>query len=131
MNRTERMYEDACAIYAEHGVDVEEAVRRMNACVIGIHAWQGDDVTGFENTGHALTGGCQVTGNYPGRARTAEELRQDLDEAFTMIPGPFKVVLQGHEVDCVTPGCDRDSFTVENFSGWRDWAVERNADQPG
>ena len=125
MNRTERMYEDACAIYAEHGVDVEEAVRRMNACVIGIHAWQGDDVTGFENTGHALTGGCQVTGNYPGRARTAEELRQDLDEAFTMIPGPFKVVLQGHEVDCVTPGCDRDSFTVENFSGWRDWAVER------
>jgi len=56
MNRTERMFEDACSIYAEHGVDVKKALRRLDFCTIGIHAWQGDDVTGFENTGHALTG---------------------------------------------------------------------------
>lgn len=125
MNRTERMFEDACSIYAEYGVDVNEALRRMDSCTIGIHAWQGDDVAGFEDTGHALTGGCQVTGNYPGRARTAAELRQDLDEAFTMIPGACKVVLQGHEVDRMIPGRDRDAFTIENFSGWADWAVSR------
>ena len=52
MNRTERMFEDACSIYAEHGVDVKKALRRLDSCTIGIHAWQGDDVTGFENTGH-------------------------------------------------------------------------------
>lgn len=125
MNRTERMFEDACSIYAEHGVDVKEALRKLDSATVGIHAWQGDDVVGFENTGHALTGGCQVTGNYPGRARTAEELRQDLDEALTMIPGPNKVVLQGHEVDSMLPGRDRDAFTIENFSGWADWAAAR------
>lgn len=125
MNRTERMFEDACSIYAEHGVDVKKALRRLDSCTIGIHAWQGDDVTGFENTGHALTGGCQVTGDYPGRARTAEELRRDLEEALAMIPGPCKVVLQGHEVDRMIPGRDRDAFTIENFSGWADWAASR------
>ncbi len=124
-DRTERMFRDACSIYAEHGVDVEQALRRLDTCVIGLHAWQGDDVTGFENTGHALTGGCQVTGNYPGRARTSEELRQDLEEAFSMIPGICKVVLQGHEVDRMGPGRDRDGFTIENFSGWADWAEAR------
>ena len=125
MNRTERMFEDACSIYAEHGVDVKEALRKLDSATVGIHAWQGDDVVGFENTGHALTGGCQVTGNYPGRARTAEELRQDLDEALAMIPGPNKIVLQGHEVDSMIPGCDRDAFTIENFSGWTKWAAAR------
>lgn len=125
MNRTERMFEDACSIYAEHGVDVKEALRKLDSATVGIHAWQGDDVVGFENTGHALTGGCQVTGNYPGRARTAEELRQDLDEALAMIPGPNKIVLQGHEVDSMIPGCDRDAFTIENFSGWAEWAAAR------
>ena len=125
MNRTERMFDDACSIYAEHGVDVREALRKLDACTIGIHAWQGDDVVGFENTGHALTGGCQVTGNYPGCARNSEELRKDLDKAFTMIPGKSKVVLQGHEVDRMIPGVDRDAFTIENFSGWADWAISR------
>ena len=126
MNRTERMFEDACSIYAEHGVDVKEALRKLDSATVGIHAWQGDDVVGFENTGHALTGGCQVTGNYPGRARTAEELRQDLDEALAMIPGPNKIVLQGHEVDSMIPGCDRDAFTIENFSGWAEWSFTQD-----
>ena len=126
MNLTEKLYRVAAEIYAEHGVNVDVAMKRLDQMPLSINAWQGDDVTGFESTGHALTGGCQVTGNYPGRARDADELRQDLDKALALLPGKaFRVCLQGHEVDRMTPGRDRDAFTLENFTGWLDWAAER------
>ncbi len=125
MNRTEKAFELACEIYNEHGVDPKQAIEALSKIPISIHAWQGDDVCGFENTTHALTGGCQVTGNYPGRARTAAELRKDLDVAMRLIPGTLRVCLQGHQVDKMFPGVDRDAFTIENFSEWLEWAGNR------
>ena len=126
MSRIEKAYEIAREIYAEHGVDTEKALKTHAATPLSIHSWQGDDVAGFENTNHALTGGCQVTGNYPGRARTADELRSDLDLALKLIPGRHRVNLQGHQVDRMFPGVDRDGFTIDNFSGWLEWGKSRN-----
>ncbi len=125
MNRIERAFELAREIYAEQGVDVDAALDTLRKTPLGIHAWQGDDVTGFEDSGSALTGGCQVTGNYPGRARTADELRADLDLALKLIPGRHRVGLQGHQVDRMFPGVDRDGFTAANFSTWLEWAEKK------
>ena len=94
---------------------------------LGIHAWQGDDVRGFESDSFTLTGGCQVTGNYPGRARNADELRADLDLALKLIPGRHRVGLQGHQVDRMFPGVDRDAFTADNFRSWIDWAKSKKS----
>jgi len=126
MAKTEALFNAAKDLYAQMGVDVEKAMAALDEFPLSIHAWQGDDVKGFESTGHALTGGCQVTGNYPGCARTAAELRQDLDEALKHIAGKkLRVCLQGHEVDSIKPGQDRDSFTIDNFRAWLDWAADR------
>lgn len=122
MKKNEAMYNAAREIYAEHGVDTEAAIAKLAATPVSIHAWQGDDVKGFEQTGHALTGGCQVTGNYPGCARNSEELRGDLDLALSLIPGTKRVCLQAHQIDKVVSGVDRDEFTVEQFAGWLAWA---------
>ena len=125
MDHTEEIYRSAREIYAGYGVDTEEALRKLDAIPLSVHAWQGDDVKGFEAAGHALTGGCQVTGNYPGYARNAEELRGDLDVALALIPGKHRVCLQGHQIDRALPGIDRDAFTIRQFSGWLDWARQK------
>ena len=126
MSRIEESYRTAKDLYLDLGIDPEAAMKRLDEIPLSIHAWQGDDVNGFETTGHALTGGCQVTGNYPGCARNSDELRADLDQVFQLLPGShYSVGLQGHEVDTLSPGQDRDSYTVENFSGWLDWAAEK------
>lgn len=126
MSRSEAMYRIASEQYGELGINTEAVLRRLDEMPLSINAWQGDDVKGFETTGHALTGGCQVTGNYPGCARKSEELRQDLDTALKLLAGKkLRICLQGHEVDCMMPGRDRDAFTLENFSGWLDWAADR------
>ena len=78
MSNISKLYDCAKEIYAERGIDTEAAMARVAEMPLSLHAWQGDDVVGFESTGHALTGGCQVTGNYPGRARTSDELRKRL-----------------------------------------------------
>ena len=125
MNQTEKSFNIACDIYREHGVDPVEVIEKLKNIPISLHAWQGDDVVGFENFTSALTGGCQVTGNYPGRARTADELRSDLELVMKLVPGTKRVCLQGHQVDKMIPGVDRDGFTIENFSGWLSWAEEK------
>jgi len=126
MTNVSKMYDFAREIYGEQGIDTDAALARLAEMPLCIHAWQGDDVVGFESTSHSLTGGCQVTGNYPGRARTPDELRQDLEQALALIAGKrLRVCLQGHEVDKVFPGQDRDAFTLENFSGWLDWAAAK------
>lgn len=123
MNRDEQAYESARGQYLEKGIDPEKAMAQLEEIPLSLHAWQGDDVKGFENVGHALTGGCQVTGNYPGCARNASELRSDLEQALRLLPGSnFRIGLQGHEVDSVKPGQDRDTFSIENFTEWLDWA---------
>ena len=122
MSRIEKAYELACELYREHGVDPAQVLEKVDKIPVALHAWQGDDVVGFENFSTALTGGCQVTGNHPGRARSADELRRDLDLVLKLVPGTHRVCLQGHQVDKMLPGVDRDGFTMEHFSGWRDWA---------
>ncbi|MEI6168915.1 MAG: L-rhamnose isomerase [bacterium] len=126
MKETEKAYQRACDKYAEYGVDVSSALLRLDSISIAIHAWQGDDVVGFERNEHSLTGGCQVTGNYPGRARTADELRADLEVALKLIPGRHRVCLQAHQVDRMFNGVDRDGYGIEHFSKWMDWAEHHN-----
>ncbi|MBO5643716.1 MAG: L-rhamnose isomerase [Lentisphaeria bacterium] len=125
-NSTVKSFEAACDIYRAHGVDPVSAIEKLKTIPVSLHAWQGDDVVGFENFETALTGGCQVTGNYPGRARTADELRDDLDLVLKLVPGKSRVCLQGHQVDRMIPGVDRDGFTIEHFSNWLAWAKEKN-----
>ena len=93
---TERAFQIASEIYSACGIDTTQVMAQLDAMPLSLHAWQGDDVVGFENSGNALTGGCQVTGNYPGRARTAAELRSDLEQALGLLPGNnFRICLQG------------------------------------
>ena len=125
MSNIKKSFEIACDIYREHGGDPIRAIETLKTIPVSLHAWQGDDVVGFENFETALTGGCQVTGNYPGRARTADELRDDLDLVLKLVPGTKRVCLQGHQVDKMLPGVDRDGFTIENFSNWLAWAQEK------
>ena len=86
-------YEEAKAKYLKQGIDVDKAIETLKNIPISIHCWQGDDVTGFENMGGALTGGIQATGNYPGKARTPDELMADFEKAISLIPGKKRINL--------------------------------------
>jgi L-rhamnose isomerase len=107
--------------YASYGVDVEAAIARADAIPVSMHCWQGDDVIGFDGS-DSLSGGIQTTGNYPGRARTPEELRADIDKAITLIPGRTKLNLHACYAEKAEKAVDRDAYTVSEFSGWLDWA---------
>ena len=106
-------------------VDVERALETLRSIPISMHCWQGDDVGGFETGGAALSGGIQVTGGYPGRARTPDELMSDMDKAFSLIPGKHRINL--HASYAVTNGVpvERDGLTPEHFKAWTDYAKER------
>ena len=93
MSTIENAYQIAKARFAEIGVDTDAAITAMAKLPISVHCWQGDDVAGFEMQEGELTGGIQATGNYPGKARSAHELRSDLDKAFSLIPGPKRLNL--------------------------------------
>lgn len=116
-------YELAKEIYAAKGIDIDQAIEKANRIPISMNCWQGDDVIGFDGS-DALTGGIQVTGNYPGRARTADELRKDIDKALTLIPGEVKLNLHASYAEKTDPAKDRDSYTIEDFAKWVDWAVK-------
>lgn len=120
----EKGYELAKEYYKELGIDVEEAIRICDETPVSIHCWQGDDVAGFEKKDGGLTGGIQATGNYPGKARTPQELRADLELAMKYIPGEKKVNVHASylEADGVV---DRNEIEPEHFKGWADWAVEK------
>lgn len=117
-------YELAKAFYAQYGVDVDEAIARCDRTPISLHCWQGDDVGGFEKKEGALTGGIQATGNYPGKAATADELRADIDFAARFIPGAKKVNLHANYQEADHP-VDRNEIEPEHFAKWADWAVAR------
>ena len=114
-------YEYAKEAYAAIGVDVEAAMKRADAIPVSMHCWQGDDVIGFDGS-DSLTGGIQTTGNYPGRARPAEELRGDIDFARTMIPGATKLNLHACYAEKNGKKVDRDAYTIAEFQNWVDWA---------
>lgn len=123
-NTIQKAFEVATERYAAVGVDVNKALETMRKISISLHCWQADDVTGFENQGGALTGGIQVTGNYPGRARTIDELRADVKEATTYIPGSHRLNL--HEIygDFQGEKVDRDAVEPRHFESWMQWAKE-------
>ena len=121
-----KAYEIAKETYGELGVDTEKAIKALDEVVISLHCWQGDDVGGFEDSGDALTGGIMATGNYPGRARTIDELRADLEKAMTFIPGRQKVNLHALYLDNKGKKVDRNEITTEHFESWADWANANN-----
>ncbi|HSV74301.1 MAG TPA: L-rhamnose isomerase [Chthonomonadales bacterium] len=109
--------------YASLGVDTDRALETLSGVSISLHCWQGDDVSGFETAEGLTGGGIQATGNYPGKARTAEELRSDLDAACRLIPGKHRLNL--HAIYAETGGrrVERDDLGPEHFAGWMDWAA--------
>jgi L-rhamnose isomerase len=121
----ERAYELARQRYAELGVDTDAAIRALAGVAVSLHCWQGDDVGGFENAGEALGGGLAVTGNYPGKARTADELRSDIDTALSLIPGSHRLNLHAIYADGTGKKVGRDELGPEHFSRWIDWAKSR------
>lgn len=121
----EQAFELAKQRYAENGVDVEQAIRQLDRIPVSMHCWQGDDVRGFENPQGALTGGIQATGNYPGRARNASELRSDIDKAMSLIPGAKRLNLHAIYLESDKP-VDRDAIEPAHFANWVAWAKEHN-----
>jgi L-rhamnose isomerase len=117
-----RAFADAKQQYAEWGVNVEVALERLAAIPISLHCWQGDDVAGFENSGQELGGGLAVTGSYPGKARTPDELRADLDKTMSLLPGTHRVNLHSIYADTEGRKVERDRLQPEHFQTWIDWA---------
>jgi L-rhamnose isomerase len=115
-------YELARERYAEGGVDTDRALEKLARISISIHCWQGDDVGGFENAGQELGGGLAVTGNYPGKARTAAELRGDFEKALSLIPGRHRFNLHASYAEMEGKRLERDALTVEPFKNWIAWA---------
>ena len=120
---TYERYLVAKEIYAEMGVDTDAAIEAVKRIPISMHCWQGDDVNGFLFQDIALSGGIQTTGNYPGRARTADELRQDLTFALGMIPSKHRLNLHAIYAD-TDEKVDLDGLEVRHFASWLDWAKE-------
>jgi L-rhamnose isomerase len=108
--------------YAVLGVDTDAAVAQLDSISLSLHCWQGDDVAGFENAGEALSGGIAATGNYPGRACNPAELRQDLDQAYQLIPGRHRLNLHALYAETGGQRIDRNALRPEHFTGWVDWA---------
>ncbi len=117
-------YEFAKQAFNELGIDVDSALETLNKITISLHCWQGDDVSGFENPDMALTGGIQTTGNYPGKARTPQQLRSDLNEAMRLIPGALRLNLHAIYLESEQP-VERDQIKPEHFKNWVEWAKER------
>ncbi len=124
-NQIHAAYALAQERYAAFGVDTEKAMQTLTGIPISLHCWQGDDVGGFESPETGLTGGIQATGNYPGKARTANELRADLDRAYSLIPGRHRLAL--HAIYAETGGrrVERNALQPEHFANWVGWAKEK------
>ena len=118
-------YAEAKKVYEKWGVDTDAAIEKLKGVTVSVHCWQGDDVTGFDNK-ETLSGGIQATGNYPGKARTPDELMTDIDKAFSLTPGKKKLNLHacyaifedGEEVG-------RDKIEPKHFKRWVEFAKER------
>jgi len=125
--RIEQAYELARQQYADLGVDVEKAMKALAVVAISLHCWQGDDVGGFEHAeAGAPGGGLAVTGNYPGKARTADELRADLGFALSLIPGRHRLNLHACYAEFGGKKVDRDELEPKHFARWIDWAKANN-----
>lgn len=120
----EERYQNAKARYAEIGVDTDAALKKLQDVKISMHCWQGDDVKGFLNPDGELTGGIMSTGNYPGAALTPDELRQDIEKAFSLIPGTHKLNLHAIYLDA-DEAVDLNEIEPKHFDKWAKWAKEQ------
>ncbi len=120
----QKAFELAKAQYAELGVDVAEAMKKLENFQISLHCWQADDVGGFESPDKGLSGGIQATGNYPGKARNIEEHRKDVEKAMDLIPGKQRLNLHAIYGDFKGELVDRDQIETRHFQSWIDWARE-------
>lgn len=122
-NKTiQKTYDLARERFAELGVDTEAALAKLAKIPISVHCWQGDDVGGFETAGAQLGDGLAVTGNYPGKARTPQELRADFEKALSVIPGKHRFNLHANYAEMDGKRVDRNALTVRQFQNWIDWA---------
>ena len=122
LKQIEPSYALAKEHYAAYGVDVEKALKCLEQIPVSLHCWQGDDVGGYEKSGEELGGGLAVTGNYPGKARTAGELRKDVEKALSMIPGKHRFNLHACYAELGGKKVDRNELQPEHFQSWIDWA---------
>ena len=121
--KIKQTYEMAKEQYSLLGSDVDGALEELKKFSISLHCWQGDDVGGFETPGSELSGGgIQVTGRYPGKARSLDELRSDLEKAFSLIPGRHRLNLHAIYGDFSGDRIDRDAVEARHFRSWVDWA---------
>jgi L-rhamnose isomerase len=111
--------------YAALGVDADAALAALATIPVSLHCWQGDDVAGFENAGREIGGGLAVTGDYPGKARTPDELRADLEQALRLIPGWHRLNLHASYAETNGNRVERDAIEPAHFARWADWARER------
>ncbi|MDD6645845.1 MAG: L-rhamnose isomerase [Oscillospiraceae bacterium] len=118
-------YIEAKEKYAKLGVDTDKAIETLKDIPISVHCWQGDDVTGFDSR-ESLSGGIQTTGNYPGKARTPEELMADIDKAMSLMPGKKKLNLHASYAIFDGEAVGRDKLEPKHFEKWVHFAKERN-----
>lgn len=119
--QVETAYRDAKERYQAYGIDTDSVLARLAKVEVSMNCWQGDDVAGFEGADSITGGGILATGNYPGRARTVEELRKDAELAFSLIPGTQRFNLHAIYLDS-DRAVDRDEVGREHFASWVDWA---------
>ncbi|MGN1451842.1 MAG: L-rhamnose isomerase, partial [Eubacteriales bacterium] len=124
MSNIQEAYEAAKEMYAAYGVDTDAAIEKALKVPVSIHCWQGDDVGGFENPDAGLSGGIQTTGNYPGKARTPEELRNDFSKVLSYFPGAAKLSLHATYLDAGKK-VERDEILPEHFASWVEFAREK------
>lgn len=124
MSNLSKAYEIAKEIYAEIGVDTDKALEKLKKIKISLNCWQGDDINGFLFKDQSLSGGIQATGDYPGKARTPAQLRQDVEKALSMIPGSHKLSLHAIYTD-TDEKVDLDTLEPRHFDSWIQWAKEK------
>jgi L-rhamnose isomerase len=121
-----KSYQLAKEQYAALGIDTDHVISEMDNINISLHCWQTDDVGGFEKPGSVLGGGgIQATGNFPGKAKTIEQMRSDLDKVMSLLPGKQRLNLHAIYGEFEGKLIDRDQIEPKHFQGWIDWAKKR------
>lgn len=124
--RIQQAYQLAKEEYAELGINTDEVLERMKEVVISLHCWQTDDVGGFETPDSSLSGGgIQTTGNYPGKAHTIQQVRDDLEKVLSLMPGKQRLNLHAIYGDFQGERIDRDQIESKHFQSWIDWCKKQ------
>jgi L-rhamnose isomerase len=121
----EKAYLLARENYGGYDIDIDKALERLSKIAISLHCWQGDDIMGFEAVQAESGGGIQATGNYPGKARNADELRSDLELAYSLIPGKHRLNLHSMYAETGGKKVERDKLQPKHFANWIDWAKSK------